>query len=178
MFDYLPPAIADILNRSKTPEALFTALMPALGLYLDCDRCFLYVRYPTTCLGKVPFCWIRNDDIPMIEDEGWKLEPSNLSERDPMFAAALRTEPSIVVEDVETASPDILDKQFERESFGHRALIHAHICHAGELWGVLQPCIFDRSRQWKQVEQSAIAQIAQAITPSAIAYVMGSIKVI
>jgi hypothetical protein len=41
-----------------------------------------------------------------------------------MFAAALRTEPLIIIEDVEIRQPDILNKQFERETFGHRALIH------------------------------------------------------
>jgi GAF domain-containing protein len=177
MFDYLPPAIVDILNM-KPPEVLFKALMPAIGLYLECDRCFLFLREPSTGLGKVPFCWIRNDDIPMVKDEGWKLDAASLSERDPMFAAALRTEPSIIVEDVETASPNTLNKQFEQESFGHRALIHAHICHEGELWGVLQPSIFGRPRHWTQVEQAAIAQIIQAITPSAIAYVTSSPKTI
>ncbi len=176
MFEYLPPSILDILNRSQSPDALFNALMSALGLYLECDRCFLYLREPSTCLGKVPFCWIRNDHILMIKDEGWKLEPSSLSERDPMFAAALRTEPSITVEDVETASPDTLNKQFERESFGHRALIHAHISYEGELWGVLQPSIFGRPRQWTQLEQAAIEQLVQAIIPSAIDYVMRSSK--
>jgi len=178
MFDYLPPEIVVILNRSHSPEALFAALIPAVGLYLECDRCFLYLRHPNTGMGKVPFCWIRHNDIPMIEDEGWKLEPSSLSKCDPMFAAALRTEPSIVIEDVETASPDILNKQFESENFGHRALIHAHICHGGELWGVLQPCIFDRPRQWTQLEQAAIAQLVQAITPSAVAYAIENSKTI
>lgn len=174
MFDYLPSAIADILNI-QPPEALFNALMPAIGLYLECDRCFLYLREPSTSLGKVPFCWIRNSEIPMIKDEGWKFDSSSLPQRDPMFASALRTEPSIVVEDVETASPDTLNKQFERESFGHRALIHAHICHEGELWGVLQPSIFGRPRKWTHLEQTAINQIVQAITPSAIAYVMNEV---
>lgn len=176
MSDCIPPAIFDILNRSRSPEELFNALMPAIGLYLECDRCFLYLREPSTSLGKVPFCWIRNNDILMIEDEGWKLEPSTLSDHDPMFAAALRTEPSIMVEDVETASPNILNKQFERENFGHRALIHAHISYEGELWGVLQPCIFDRPRQWTELERAAMEQLVRAITPSAIDYVMRSRK--
>jgi GAF domain-containing protein len=170
MLDCIPPSIVNILNM-QPPETLFKALMPAVGIYLDCDRCFLFLRDPNTSLGKVAFCWIRNDEIPMIRDEGWKLDAASLAERDPMFAAALRAEPSIVVEDVETASPDTLNKEFERKSFGHRALIHAHICHEGELWGVLQPSIFGHPRHWTYQELAAIEQIVQAITPSAIAYV-------
>lgn len=171
MFDRLPPTIADILTASSTPAELFDALMPAIGTYLECDRCFLYLRDPNTGFGKVSFCWIRDDAIPMVYDAEWKLEPPTLADRDPMFAAALRAEPSVIVEDVETAAPTTLNKQFERESFGHRALIHAHICHEGQLWGVLQPSIFGRPRYWTPLEQTALEQVAQAITPSAVAYV-------
>ena len=145
--------------------------MPAIGAYLACDRCFLYLREPNTSMGKVPFCWVRHADIPLIHDGGWQLDPLSLRDRDPMFAAALRAEASIIVEDVETASPDVLNQQFERECFGHRALIHAHICSEGQLWGVLQPSVFGHPRAWSVVEQAAIAQVVQAITPHVIAYV-------
>lgn len=171
MSDHLPASIAKLLTTAPTSDALFAALMPALGDYLACDRCFLYLREPDTHLGRVPFCWVRHADIPMVYDEDWSLEPLSLPDRDPMFAAALQTKPSIVIEDVETASPTILSQQFERENFGHRALIHAHLCQDGQLWGVLQPCVFGHARQWTLTEQKAIAQVVQAITPSAIAYV-------
>ncbi len=172
MLNLLPPSIANVLNTSSKPDLLFNALLPELGAYLDCDRCFLYLREPNKGMGKVPFCWVRTDNIPMVYDEGWNLDSPSLPDRDPMFAAALRTEPSIIVNDVETASPDILNKEFERETFGHRALIHAHICFEGQLWGVLQPSVFGRPRQWTQLEAAAIEQLVQAITPSVISYVM------
>jgi GAF domain-containing protein len=174
MTNCLPASILDILNTASTPAVMLAALMPAVGAYLACDRCFLYLREPSTSLGKVPFCWVRSDDIPLLADEGWQLDPDWLPDRDPMFAAALRAEPSIIVEDVETASPTTLNRQFERESFGHRALIHAHICQAGQLWGVLQPSVFGHPRQWTSLEQSVVAQVVQAITPSVIAYVMAN----
>lgn len=93
-----------------------------------------------------------------------------------MFAAALRTDPSIFVEDVETASPQILNRQFEQESFGHRALIHAHLCQDNQLWGVLQPCLFGRPRVWTEEERQSIHQIVQAITPNAIAYTQAAVQ--
>ncbi|XGV96836.1 MAG: GAF domain-containing protein [Leptolyngbya sp. BL-A-14] len=176
MTDCLPPAIASLLTASSTPEALFDALMPALGAFLDCDRCFLYLRDPATRLGRVAFCWKRHPDIPTVYDQDWKLEPADLPDRDPMFAAALRTDPSIFVEDVETASPQVLNRQFEQESFGHRALIHAHLCHDKQLWGVLQPCVFDHSRKWTPAEREVIAQIVPAITPKAIAYTHEAVR--
>ncbi len=174
MANCLPTSISDILNTPSPPDVMLAALMPAVGAYLACDRCFLYLREPSTRLGKVPFCWVRNDDIPMLKDEGWQLDPAWLPDRDPMFAAALRAEPSIIVEDVETASPTTLNLQFERESFGHRALIHAHICQEGQLWGVLQPSVFGHPRHWTSLEQAVIEQVVQAITPSVIAYVMAN----
>jgi len=171
MLNHLPPSIVNVLNTSPNPNVLFKTLLPEVGAYLDCDRCFLYLREPSSGIGKVPFCWVRNDNIPMVCDEGWKPNSPSLPDRDPMFAAALRAEPSIIIEDVETASSDILNKQFERENFGHRALIHAHICCEGQLWGVLQPSIFGRPRQWTQLEQAVIEQLVQVITPSVVAYV-------
>ena len=41
-----------------------------------------------------------------------------IPKEDPLFAAALRTEPSIFVEDVETASPEIVNLAFEQQTFG------------------------------------------------------------
>ena len=88
-----------------------------------------------------------------------------------MFAAAVRAEPSIYIDDVETASPKVLSQDFEKQNFGHRALIHAHLCHENELWGVLQPCVFSNPRTWTQKEQLAIEQIVQAVTPIEIDYI-------
>jgi GAF domain-containing protein len=161
----------DFLESSQDSDVVLSQLMPRLGDFLQCDRCFLYLRDPATRLGRVPFCWTRTPDIPTVYDEEWKPEPENLPNEDPMFAAALRTEPSIFVEDVETASPQVLNRQFEQENFGHRALIHAHLCHNGQLWGVLQPSVFDRPRVWNPEERAAIAQLLPKLTPIAIAYI-------
>jgi GAF domain-containing protein len=167
----LPKAIASILATYQAPDALFSNLLPALGEFLRCDRCFLYLRYPQTRRGRVPFCWVRTPDVPVVYDADWKPEPPSLPEEDPMFAAALRAEPSIFIEDVQTADPQILNQQFEQESFGHRALIHAHLCQDGELWGVLQPCIFHQPRVWNEDERLVIQHLVQKITPAAVAYV-------
>ena len=171
MTNHIPSAIAHLLADSSTPEQLFEALMPAVGEFLKCDRCFLYLREPKTQMGRVSFYWVRHSDIPIVYDKAWKREPASLPAIDPLFAAALRTEPSIFVEDVETASPTVLSQEFERRSFGHRALIHAHLCQDNQLWGVLQPCLFGRPRQWTVEERQAIDQMLPIITPKAIAYI-------
>lgn len=163
--------IAQLQAPSQDLDAFFTKLVAELGESLQCDRCFLYLRHPATKLGRVPFCWVRSAEIPAVYDQQWKPEPESLASEDPMFAAALRCAPSIFVEDVEAADPQVLNPQFEQENFGHRALVHGHLCHEGQLWGVLQPCVFGRPRVWADAERSAIAEAIAQITPAAIEYI-------
>jgi len=165
------PAIVMAALENADPDTVFSKLLPALGEVLHCDRCFLYLRDPATRLGKVPYCWVRNPKFPVVHDADWKPEPPGLTGEDPMFAAALRTDPTIFVEDVERASPEILNAEFERANFGHRALIHAHLCQGGVLWGVLQPCVFEQPRIWTEVDRATIAEVVARIIPLAVAYV-------
>jgi GAF domain-containing protein len=171
MLKNLPSSIDKVFVKLKKSELIFSALMPALGKFLNCDRCFLYLRDPQTCLGRVAFCWVRSDIIPMVYDESWKHESKSLIIEDPMFAAALQTEPSIFIEDVEATDAKILSQSFEKKSFGHRALIHAHLCQDNQLWGILQPCVFTDARSWTQEERQVMNQITQIITPIAVEYV-------
>ncbi|WP_017318413.1 GAF domain-containing protein [Mastigocladopsis repens] len=167
----LPEAIQNILDTYSQPDAVFTALLPVLGEVLQCDRCFLYLRNPQTRLGQVPYCWRRNQDIPEIIDPDCKPEPESLSEEDPLFAAALRTDPSIYVEDVETASPEVVNREFERKEFGHQALIHSHLVWNGQLWGILQPCVFGSKRVWSAFDRAVVTQVEGKIALLAVAYV-------
>jgi GAF domain-containing protein len=167
-----PPAnLEDVWLNQNEPDPVFSALLPALGKVLQCDRCFLYLRNPKNKMGKVPYCWVRSDQIPTVLDQDWKAEPESLPQEDPLFAAALRTEPSVFVEDVETAAAEVVNLEFEQREFGHRALVHAHLCDNGQLWGILQPCVFGRPRVWSKLDHTVIEQVVQKITPLAIAYV-------
>ncbi len=163
--------VAQLQTSSQNLDDFFTKLVAELGESLQCDRCFLYLRHPETKLGRVPFCWVRSSEVPTVYDAQWKPEPKSLASEDPMFAAALRCDPSIFVEDVETADPQVLNSQFEQENFGHRALVHGHLCNDSQLWGVLQPCIFGRPRSWTDTERRAIAEVIAQITPAAITYI-------
>ncbi len=167
----LPAVLEKILATDTEPDAVFSALLPALGEVLQCDRCFLYLRDPHTKIGKVPYCWRRSDEYPDVHDADWKAEPQSLPNEDPLFAAALRTEASIFVDDVETASPEVVNRDFEQKTFGHRALIHAHLCQDSLLWGILQPSVFGQPRAWTEFDRSIIAQVEKKITPLAVAYV-------
>ncbi|MEG4573248.1 hypothetical protein QUA56_11215 [Microcoleus sp. N3A4] len=48
----LPQVLEKILSNSKTAD-VFSALVPALGEVLNCDRVFLYLRNPETQTGRV-----------------------------------------------------------------------------------------------------------------------------
>ncbi len=166
-----PEIINNVFQANQEPNAVFSALLPALCEVLKCDRCFLYLRDPQTCTGKTPYCWLRSPQYPDVSTKNWEKEPSSLSEEDPLFAAALRTDPSIFIEDVETATPEVVNRNFEAKNFGHRALIHAHLCQDNLLWGVLQPCIFDQPRVWSKFDQFVVNQVVEKITPLAVMYV-------
>jgi GAF domain-containing protein len=170
----LPPNIDKIFDDNSTPEAVFSALLPTLGEMLQCDRIFLYLRDPHTRLGKVPYYWLRTPEYPKIFDSTWNKEPESLPKEDPLFAAALRTDPSIFVEDVETADPSVVNKSFEQREFGHRALVHAHLCQDGHMWGILQPCVFGQPRVWTEEEHSIITALTEKLAPLAVAYVQSN----
>jgi GAF domain-containing protein len=168
----LPPSLQRVFSQYNTPEPLFEALLPEIGQVLQTDRCFLVVRHPDTRMYR-NFCWRRKPEFPDLTTEEWEQE-QNWEEDDPMFAAALRTEPSIFVEDIDTASPTVLNREFERENFGHRALIHAHLSDAGQLWGILQPCLFDHPRIWSEFDRTVTPQLIPNLTPIVVRYVQSA----
>ncbi|MBW4552850.1 MAG: GAF domain-containing protein [Aphanocapsa sp. GSE-SYN-MK-11-07L] len=163
--------LQQVLQTNDQPEVVFSELLPKLGEWLECDRCFLYVRHPSTKMGKVTDCWRRSSQFPDLKTTVWQQEPASLPQADPLFAAALQAKPSIFVEDVETADPEIVNREFEQANFGHRALIHAHLVQAGNLWGVLQPCVFGQPRIWSKTDRKIILELEQLMTPFVISYV-------
>jgi GAF domain-containing protein len=167
----LPPALEEPFAHSE-PEAIFAALLPAVCEVLQTDRCFLEVRNPHRRIHQ-NICWRQSADLPDTSTDGWQPE-QEWEREDPMFAAALRTEASIYVEDIETAGPDVLNLEFEQKYFGHRALIHAHICHEDQLWGILQPCIFGHPRIWNEFDRAVIDQLTDKLAPIVVQYVRES----
>ncbi len=163
--------LSEVSPHSPNWARVMNDLLAMLGQRLQCDRIFLYLRCPDSQLGRVPFCWRERSSVPLAYDREWKPEPSSLADEDPMFAAALKAQPSIFVNDVETASPRVLNRDFERETFGHRALIHAHLCSEQRLWGILQACVFDAPREWSQGDRHLIEQAVTGLTPLILDYV-------
>lgn len=164
----LPTNLEAVFTDHATPEAIFEALLPQVCDVLNTDRCFLEVRQPDKRLYRV-FCWRRKPEFPDMTTHQWQPEkPWELE--DPLYAAALRAEPSIYVEDVETAGPEVLNLEFEHQYFGHRALIHAHILDGDVLWGILQPCLFHQPRLWSDFDHQITEALVERLKPWVIKY--------
>lgn len=153
-----------ILPQNELAVALATKIPPAerlqlaldlIGPHLLVDRCFLYVRDPAQERGRIAFVWRKNTDVPDPRHD-WQDDTGGLPQEDPLFRAALATQPSVYVEDVLLAGPEVLNQDFERRTFGHRALVHAHITESAQLWGILQPCVFDVPRPWTAADREYI----------------------
>ncbi|MBD2459541.1 GAF domain-containing protein [Oscillatoria sp. FACHB-1407] len=171
----LPSALQVVFDQHHKPDAIFSALLPPLCEVLQCDRCFLMLRNPSTRIGKVAYCWRRKPDVPDMTEYQWRQE-DEWEKEDPLFAAALNGKPSVYVEDVETADATVLNREFERKYFGHRALIHAHLRQDEQLWGILQPAVFGEPRVWSEGDRAVIAALEDKLAPLAKTYVLEGIK--
>ncbi|WP_437624514.1 GAF domain-containing protein [Sorangium sp. So ce1151] len=157
-----------------TPEQLLNDVVWLVGEALHADRCFLWVRRPSTRLSRGAFVWRRDESVPDLtaEQRAW-VDESIFPAEDPLYAAALACHPSVYVDDVRTAARSMVNRDFEDRNFGHRALIHAHIVADGELWGILQPCVFGRPRGWTDADRELIEPLLPRLAPVVKAFVEG-----
>ena len=161
-----------LLDSDAEPDALLGALMPALGIALDCDRCVLFLRDPHSRRARAPHRWQRKPEYALARaDDGWHEEPDSLDDDDPMFAEALRNPAALFIEDVLTADRSRVNGPYEVEHFGHRALVHAPIYHDGLMYGILEPCVMGQPRAWSQSDRDTVALVQARIGPAAAAYV-------
>ncbi len=168
----LPPTIHELLLAELPYATVLERLMPLVAQNLQADRCFLHIHHPDKGIGKIAFCWCKDASISNVLQQKWDPDTATLPQQDPLFAAALRRDASIFVEDVEQASPSVLNKDFEHKTFGHRALIHAHVVYENKLWGILQPAIFGRPRQWSATDRAFIEALLPQISPVVKNYVL------
>lgn len=167
----LSTAFDDRLTSGQTPNHTLNEVVRIVGTVLNADRCFLYVRQPERRHGRIAFCWCKDETIPDVIQPDWQPDTTDLPREDPLFRAAIEGRPSVYVDDVETAGPDVLNREYERRTFGHRALIHAHIQRDGQLWGILQPCGFLGPRPWTEIEKRHLEGILPRLQPVIAAYV-------
>src|SRR5262245_61755334 len=99
----LPSSITDAFALGD-PPAVLDALMPALCDALPADRCFVYVRDPSTRRGSVVASYSAD---PQWADKHrpWAVEADDLFTFDPLMGIASRTPVAVFIEDVETEGP-------------------------------------------------------------------------
>ncbi|MDO1445828.1 GAF domain-containing protein [Rhodocytophaga aerolata] len=171
----LPEEIKNLLESHQPPEVLLHNLMPLVAQTLQADRCFIHAHNPALGVGRIAFCWCKDASIPNVLQHEWTPDTATLPQEDPLFAAALRTDPSIYIEDVTTADPGVLNQDFENKTFGHRALIHAHLVLEGNLWGILQPAIFGKPRTWTNQDRAFIETLLPHVAPVVQAFVQQTV---
>jgi len=159
----LPDSITTILQDNQAPDAVFTALMPAVVDILQCDRCFLFIRDPQRQRTRITHGYSRASRWPTMVQSDWSQESPDLNANDPLTLSAYESPEAHFIEDIETAPPGTLDINLERSVFGHRALIHAPIYHDEEFYGVLEPCVFDAPRQWTEGDRTLIQGLQQVL---------------
>jgi len=154
------------------PETRLQAALDLVGFEARADRCFLYVRDPAQARGRIAFVWRLDEAVPDPRHD-WQADTGELPREDPLFRAALACQPSVFVDDVSEAGPEILNQDFERRTFGHRALVHAHITENGRLWGILQPCVFGHPHHWTAAEREYLAGAVDLFLPVIQEYMAG-----
>jgi GAF domain-containing protein len=164
------PPFPDLTTLSDAPVEALTETVRLVGETLRADRCFLYVRQPAQRQGRTAFCWRRTEAVPDAILPQYKPDTTDLPAEDPLIRAGLAGKPSVFVDDVETAGPDVLNRDFEARNLGHRALIHAHIHDADGLWGILQPSVFGQPRPWTEPEKTWIESLLPVLLPIVRAY--------
>jgi GAF domain-containing protein len=165
----LPVSLETIFASMQEPDAIFAALMPALCEAWHCDRCFLYLRKPEANQGRITHCYRIDPKWADLTDADW-MDEGNIAEIDPLMEIAFRTDEPIYIDDVETATPDVINLAFEQEFFKHRALIHVPIYHDGKLYAIVEPCVFDQPRQWTDADRAIVTALQNRLPPLVIQY--------
>ncbi|MBW4583151.1 MAG: GAF domain-containing protein [Tildeniella nuda ZEHNDER 1965/U140] len=169
MAEPLPDVLIQLFENDVEPDSFLTALMPALGAMLPCDRCFLYLREPTTGQGKITHCWARDGREADWLGADWLEDPT--APQDPLMTIALRTPLAVFVDDIETAGSDVVDRAYEREKFQHRALVHAPIYLNDTLIGILECSVFEQPRVWTEGDRQLIAHLQTKLAAPTQAYI-------
>lgn len=170
-----PEPLAELraaLAADTTPEARLQAALDLVGPHLRADRCFLYVRNPARARGRIALVWRLDEAVPDPRHP-WQDDTGDLPKQDPLFRAALACRSSVFVDDVLEAGPEVLNQEFERSTFSHRALVHAHITENGQLWGILQPCVFGHPHHWTAAERAYLDEATGLFRPVVQAYMEG-----
>jgi len=170
--DAIPEDLRKLFAGKRPLDAMFHRLMELYGRAVSADRCLLFLYEPERHLARNTHAWQRKPEWALGRpDKAWSPISESLPQKDPLFAEALINPEALYIDDIETADPALVNAAYERESFGHKALIHAPLMADGSLWGILEPCTMEAPRQWTASDRAVTAWVQQKLTPLAIRYV-------
>ena len=149
-----------LLDGSGDLDVVFRDLMRHLCMEIDAGRCCLYLRHPDSLLSRRTHTWARKPefDLPAAPPD-WKPQSPTLVDDDPMFAEALVNPEALYIEDIEAEGPEVLNAEFERNNYGHRALVHAPIYNDGKMYGILEPSVFGAARVWTRADRETVRMV-------------------
>ena len=173
----IPAELEAVFAGDASGDEKMTRLMQVLCDALDCDRCLLFLRDPDTRKARCTHGWETDPGFAFDRpDDGWAEEPANLESEDPMFAEAMHNPEALFIEDIETASPDLVNAEYEREVFKHRALIHAPLRHGDKVYGILEPCTMVEPKAWSDQDREITAWTMKQLTPIAMDYIAANCR--
>ena len=162
--------LSEIFDNPDDAHQTLSALMAVLGQGLGCARCLLFLREPHTRKTRMTHQWVRDSEHAIARDDGgWEVESPTLPDEDPMYREALTNPLALYIDDIETAQG--VNASFEREHFGHTALVHAPIHHEGLMYGIIEPCVFDGPRVWSEEDRALITLAQQRCVPVVLEYI-------
>jgi GAF domain-containing protein len=152
----IPESLQAWAESDLRPDAKLNALMPVYADALDCQRCILYARQPELRRATTTHAWWSQDPYAVtweswLTDEWVDEGPPNAE--DPLYHAAFESPDAIYIDDIEHDSTGLVNLEFERRVFLHRALIHAPIYYGGKFYGILEPSVFGAPRHWSATDR-------------------------
>lgn len=144
-------------------DAVFARLVEVYGRIVGADRCVLFLYWPPEGLAAMTHAWQARPHWALASrSRQWRPLPADMAQQDPMYALALVDPRPLYIDDIESADPKLVNRAYESEHFGHRALIHApllEVAAGGRLWGVLEPCTMTAPRAWSARDKAITAWV-------------------
>ena len=164
--------LTSLLDSEADPSTTLQALTQVIGKLLNAQRCCLFLREPVSRLSQKSHEWVADPKHALGRDaSSWTVESPTLEKDDPMFAEALVRPDALYIDDVHTADPALVNGPYEENHFGHRALVHAPLYHDGQMFGILEPCVFGEARAWSADDRALIERVQERLAKLAAAYV-------
>jgi GAF domain-containing protein len=172
----IPDSLLQWAKSDSGPDEKLNQLMRLYAEVLDCQRCILYCRQPDLRRATTTHAWWSPEkDEYAVTWESWSspewVDEGPPNSPDPLYAAALEKPDAIYIDDIEHDPTGLVNLEWERETFKHRALIHAPIYYRGKFYGILEPSVFGKSRHWSGADREITTWTQDQLGPIVAEYV-------